>query len=199
MRFNKFYSLLLGLIVVACNFKAEPLQLTESRVLDDAIIVSSDSLILNRLSGEVFYRGLPFTGTGISRYPDGSRASSIEYSQGKKHGLYRKWFANASLSYEANYVEGKLSGESRSWWRNGKLRTLSNFKEGVPDGEQLQYYKSGLLFKKLQLAMGKESGLQQSWRENGKLFNNYEVKDGRIYGLKRSKLCFQLEEEGLEF
>ena len=78
------------------------------------------------------------------------------------------------------------------------MRTESNYVMGIAEGKQYQYYKSGAKFKIINLKEGREYGLQQSWRENGKLYNNYEVVNGRTYGLKRSKLCFQLEQENIK-
>ncbi|MFK7981436.1 MAG: toxin-antitoxin system YwqK family antitoxin, partial [Saprospiraceae bacterium] len=70
---------------------------------------------------------------------------------------------------------------------------------GIGNGEQKEYYKSGAKFKLKHLINGKEEGIQQSWRENGKIYNNYEAKNGRIFGLKRASLCYELEEEIVQY
>ncbi|GGZ41062.1 hypothetical protein GCM10007049_37980 [Echinicola pacifica] len=156
--------------------------------------VVADSLQLYANEGLVYYQGAPFSGISVAYYPDGTKAVSIEYSEGKKEGKEYRWFENSLLSYEANYSQGKKNGASHTWWRNGQMRSSSHFKEGIANGTQRQWYASGAKFKVIQIQDGKELGLQQSWRENGKIYNNYEVKDGRIFGLKRSKLCFQLKD-----
>lgn len=46
---------------------------------------------------------------------------------------------------------------------------------------------------------GREEGMQKAWRENGKIYNNYEAKNGRIFGLKRANLCYELENEEVQF
>ena len=79
------------------------------------------------------------------------------------------------------------------------LRSESNFKMGIAEGEQWQWYKSGAKFKRRQLVNGREEGIQQSWRENGKIYNNYEAKNGRIFGLKRANLCFELDNEIVQY
>lgn len=161
--------------------------------------ISADSLLLDQQRGLVFYRKKPFTGTAIVKYPNDTVASIVEYVNGKKEGVYRKGFSDGKLSFEASYLNGKRNGKSYSWWHNGNLRTEANFVDGIPDGVQLQYYKSGVKFKKINLVAGREAGLQQSWRENGKLYNNYEAKNGRIFGLKRAKLCFELDDEEVQY
>lgn len=199
MQFNKLYVLAL-LFLLGCNssenIKEEGLQ-PNSMVVHYP--VSQDSLLLDKSNGISYYQNQPLTGNAISKYDDGVLAISIDYKDGRKDGLYKKFFHNGELSFEAHYLNGKLNGKNRTWWSNGNLRTESNFVEGVPDGVQLQYYKTGQLFKKINLVMGQEEGLQQSWRENGKLYNNYEAKNGRIFGLKRSKLCFKLDDEKVQY
>ena len=163
------------------------------------IHIHQDSLVLVPEQGLVYYKSTPFSGTALGFYENGQKASHIEYIQGKKHGLYKRWHTNALLRFESNYVDGKKHGQSKSWWQNGNLRAVSNFEHGVAHGFQKSYYKSGAKFKQVQLVNGKEEGLQQSWRENGKLYNNYEARNGRIFGLKRSNLCYELESEEIQY
>ena len=47
--------------------------------------------------------------------------------------------------------------------------------------------------------MGKEEGIQQAFRKNGDLFANYEARAGRFFGLKKSALCYELEDEDVQF
>ena len=79
------------------------------------------------------------------------------------------------------------------------MRSESAFNEGIAHGTQRQWYKSGVLFKEINLAMGKEEGMQKAWRENGKIYNNYEARNGRIYGLKRASLCYELDNEEVQY
>ncbi|GJM34178.1 MAG: hypothetical protein DHS20C18_31790 [Saprospiraceae bacterium] len=164
-----------------------------------ASLTPGDLLELKPQEGLVYYQGRPFTGISVAYYPDGEKAETIEYLNGKKHGLYKKWFEHGALSFESHYSAGKQHGLTKSWWSNGNLRTASHYEEGVPHGIQKQWYKSGARFKQMQLVFGKEEGLQQSWRENGKIYNNYEAKNGRIFGLKRANLCYELEDENIQY
>lgn len=196
---NKLYALVL-LFLIGCNSSENK---NQEELHSNLIIaehpVSQNSLVIDKSNGIVYYHNQPFTGNTISKYDNGVLAISIDYKDGRKDGLYKKFFPNGELSFETHYSNGKQNGKNRTWWSNGNLRTESNFVDGVPDGVQLQYYKTGTLFKKINLVKGKEEGLQQSWRENGKLYNNYEAKNGRIFGLKRSKLCFKLDDEEVQY
>ena len=166
---------------------------------DKSIIVAVEEVRLHPEQGLVFHQGEPFTGTSISYFPSGKPATSIEFLRGKKDGKYLKWFDNGIKSVEANYVAGKQQGTTSTWWRNGNLRSVSNFNHGVAEGIQQQWYASGAKFKKINLKAGREEGLQQSWRENGKIYNNYEAKNGRVFGLKRAKLCYELDNEIVQY
>ena len=161
--------------------------------------VASSELLLLPEKGKVYFQNLPFTGTSVEHYAHGQLAVSTSYKNGKREGLYRKWYPTGRLSFESQYVQGKKHGSTKSWWPNGKLRTTSEFVEGVAHGTQWSYYRSGVKFKRLQLVNGREEGLQQAWRENGKLYNNYEAKNGRIFGLKRANLCYELDNEIVQY
>jgi len=167
-------------------------------LFDSKKTVSKDSLRLLPMKGLVFYKNKPFTGTSV-KYLREVKIEEIEYVAGKKEGAYRKWFEDGTLSFETEYREGKKDGTAKTWWHNGTLRSESNFENGKAEGFQMQWYKSGVKFKRIHLANGREEGLQQSWRENGKLYNNYEAKNGRIFGLKKSTLCYELEEEKVQY
>lgn len=197
MQFNKPILFFAVLCAFSCNTSTESdklLTLQDSSSLD----VPANSLYLDPIKGIHFFGKTPFTGRAIKRYSDSSYAMVVTYSDGKKNGIFQKWYPSGQISYSAEYINGKLSGTSRTWWKNGKLRTESNFVQGIPNGPQYQYYKSGQKFKLQYLNHGIEEGLQRSWRENGALYNNYEAKNGKIYGLKRSKLCFQLDDEEVQ-
>ncbi len=167
-----------------------------SRILEEELFcVHESETFLNANEGIVYYEDFPFTGRVITEYANATTASSIDYVAGKRHGLYKKWFSDGTLSFQSEYVHGKLHGETRTWWLNGNLRSTSNFDNGIAHGTQEQWYENGAKFKRIQLNFGVEEGIQQTWRENGKLYNNYEAKAGRIFGLKRAQLCYELEEE----
>ena len=196
VRFGKIFLMPL-LFLFACQVDKEETISKSTNKHKGTEIVPTDSVTLIPEKGLVFYKNQPFTGTSVSQYPNGNKSISIEYFDGKKDGLYKKWFGDGTLSFEANYQNGKQDGTSKTWWRSGKLRSESNYENGVVQGVQKQWYKSGAIFKEQNIVNGKEEGIQRAWRENGKIYNNYEAKNGRIFGLKRSTLCYELEDEKL--
>tara|TARA_R110001592_G_scaffold237306_11_gene496352 strand:- start:7122 stop:7733 length:612 start_codon:yes stop_codon:yes gene_type:complete len=161
--------------------------------------VPATDLVLNANEGVVYYDNILFTGTSVKKYNSGVVAETIEYKQGKRNGLRKKWFENGKLSYEANYISNKLDGTTRSWWISGQLKTESHIVDGKLNGTQKQWYNNGQLFKELTMVDGKESGMQRAWRKTGKLYINYEAKQGRIFGLNRSNLCYELNNEDIVY
>ncbi len=185
------------LIIVSCQKETQqPMALAEAAISTTTYItINKSELELNPNLGLMYYNNQPFTGISEIFYSEILKAETIEYKNGKRHGLYRKWFKDGTLSFEANYDNGLQHGIAKSWWKNGNLRSEANYNNGIVNGIQKQWYKSGNLFKQMTIVDGKEEGLQKAWRENGKIYNNYEAKNGRIFGLKRASLCFQLEDE----
>ena len=198
MRYSNF---LWALIFFSCHEgeKNTGKEITPIAVNVNAISIHKDSLELRSNEGLVFFNDKLFTGTSFSVFENGERSISTEYFNGKKHGYLKKWYADGKPSFESQYVDGKKQGTTKSWWRNGNLRSESHFENGLANGIQMQWYKSGAKFKRLQLVNGKEQGIQKSWRENGKIYNNYEAKNGRIFGLKRANLCYELDNEVVQY
>ncbi|MFK7924441.1 MAG: toxin-antitoxin system YwqK family antitoxin [Bacteroidia bacterium] len=185
--------------LVACNGSWQRSATAIAIDLEDENLVHRSELELHPTIGLVFSQDKPFTGTKLVPYESGAAAEKIQYRAGKKHGYHRKWFPNGRLGFEAVIVDGKRDGTAYSWWSNGNLRSEANYQDGKLHGKQLQWYQSGPLFKERNIVMGREEGIQRAWRENGKIYNNYQAKNGRIFGLKRANLCFQLDDEVLQY
>jgi antitoxin component YwqK of YwqJK toxin-antitoxin module len=200
MRYSKsaYIAILVTLIFWGAKFYTDS-DVISIDSIDKGLVVLKDSLTLNANKGLVYYGDKPFTGVSESFYFNGIQADYISYQKGKQHGKRYKWFPSGVMSEECNFAEGRRQGKSTSWWSNGKKRSEANFQSGVVHGLQKQWYASGNIFKELQLKNGLEDGIQKAWRENGKLYTNYEARNGRIFGLKRANLCYQLDEEEVQY
>ena len=161
--------------------------------------LSKSEIELRPNEGRYYHLGQEFTGIAQSHNAQGMLVEEEVFEMGVRAGLRKKWYDHGQISYEAYYIKGKLNGPSRTWWANGNLRSESNFQEGVATGTQKQWYQSGAMFKEINLVNGKEEGMQRAWRENGKLYNNYEARNGRIFGLKRANLCYDLDNEEVQY
>ncbi len=166
---------------------------------ENEMVINKVELELKPNLGLMYYQNQPFNGTSVRYYSENFKVESIQFVNGKRHGIYQKWFPDGSLSFEAYYANGLQHGKAKSWWKNGNLRSEANYTNGIVNGIQKQWYKSGAKFKEMTIVNGKEEGMQKAWRENGKIYNNYEAKNGRIFGLKRANLCYQLEDENVQY
>ncbi len=190
MLLTKFLSLLFLVFSFSCNTEHH-----FSTSVESDIQVEKSQLELKATEGLFYYGNTSFTGTSIASYPNEVLSESIQFRNGKKHGLFKKWYSNGQISFEGTYKDGRLDGKVTTWWKDGTIRSEANYVSGVLSGVQKQWYSSGSLFKQLTYVDGKEEGLQKAWRENGKIYNNYEAKNGRIFGLKRANLCYELSDE----
>ncbi len=158
-------------------------------------VVAFERVELHARRGVFLVDGTPFTGVAVREVPGGGLAEEASFYEGKRDGARRQYYPNGQLSQESLYVHGRLEGLSRTWFATGVQRSEAMWVDGVTHGVQRQWYASGELFKEMHLVDGREEGMQRAWRENGAVYNNYEARGGRIYGLRRSKLCFDLDEE----
>jgi antitoxin component YwqK of YwqJK toxin-antitoxin module len=195
--FNKTVLFLSLLISVSCQKETrKPIAINEVVIIATSFkTLNKSALELKPNLGLMYYNNQPFTGVSEVFYSEIVKAETIEHKNGKRHGPYKKWFPDGTISYESYYDNGLQQGTAKSWWKNGRLRSEANYDKGIVNGIQKQWYKSGNLFKEMSIVNGKEEGLQKAWRENGKIYNNYEAKNGRFFGLKRASLCYQLENE----
>lgn len=191
------FVILFGL--VACNGSWQKSATAIAIDIEGENLVLFTELELHPTIGLVYSQGKPFTGTKLIPFESGAIAEKVQYLKGKKHGYHRKWFPDGQLGYEAKMLNGKHDGTAHTWWSNGNMRSESRYQAGQLHGKQVQWYQSGALFKERHIVMGREEGQQRAWRENGKIYNNYQAKNGRIFGLKRANLCFQLDDELVQY
>ncbi|MFK7931114.1 MAG: toxin-antitoxin system YwqK family antitoxin [Myxococcota bacterium] len=158
-------------------------------------VVGVERVQLDRNAGVFLVDGRPFSGWSVTKAPDGTRIEQAGFLKGRRHGDRTRWYASGQMMERIPYVSGRRGGLAQAWWSNGTLRSESRYLDDRPHGLQRQWYATGVLFKEARLEHGGEVGLQRAWRENGAIYANYEALNGRTYGLRRTKPCFQLEEE----
>lgn len=202
--------LMFVIFLVGCKEKRAP-KITEITTLIASVDILSNSIpdrIVNR--SDLFYdtknsiwtlNNELYSGYVVSYYQKNTLKEKFGILNGKKQNQAIQWYSDGNFREQKNYHLGKLHGDKKSWLSDSTHILISHLKyvDGKPHGEQKKYYPTGELFKKLNLNMGQEEGLQQAFRKNGALFANYEAREGRIFGLKKSKLCFQLDDEEVQY
>jgi len=145
--------------------------------------------------------GNVYSGLVETYYPNKTLKEKFGILKGKKQGVEKHYFPDGHLAKLSHYHQGKLHGEKKVWSADAAHVILShlNYHLGKVHGVQKKWYPTGELFKLLHVNMGAEEGLQQAFRKNGDLFANYEARDGKIYGLRKSALCFELDDEKVQY
>ena len=82
-------------------------------ISEQLVVVPKDSLVLRPNEGLVYFYDKPFTGTSVIAIND-LMIESIDYLEGKKHGLYKKWYESGVLSFEAHYKMGRQNVSSKT-------------------------------------------------------------------------------------
>ena len=125
---------ILGLITIlsACNSSTTVSKEKQQKVF---LNIPEDSLFLNKTEGVFLYQNKLFNGSSIKKYNNQQTSRSIDYVEGKKHGLLKMWFEDGQISYQANYKNGKLEGKSFGWGKNGEILQEHSYKEGLKEGK----------------------------------------------------------------
>jgi len=166
---------------------------TEPKIFVQTINLLADAPGLHWENGSMMYHNKPFSGVITERHEGEQIRARMEYFQGRKHGLERRWYANGQLYWERTFKNGRKNGTHKGWWPNGQLKFFYPFKNGNYNGELREWYDNGALAKLFRYDNGRETGKQQAWRKNGKLYVNYVMKNGKRYGMVKSRLCYSVK------
>jgi antitoxin component YwqK of YwqJK toxin-antitoxin module len=90
------------------------------------------------------WKGEPFTGIEVWRFPDGVIDSESTYKDGLKDGLSRTWDEHGQLRSQFTCRLGAMYGNCRKWHANGRLAEDGNYEWGVRLNEK-EYNEQGTL------------------------------------------------------
>lgn len=199
-----FIVLILQLVSCAKPIKKEvkkPLVEVIKSLEVPASTIDKSKLHYNKKTSIWTLDGKSFSGYAVRYFPDSTLMQKFGILDGKKQKDATDYYPDGHIQYFQNYHQGKLHGEKKSWSADSTpiLLTHFNYHLGKAHGTQQKWYPTGEIYKILHLNMGKEEGLQQAFRKNGNLYANYEARSGRIFGLKRASLCFELDNENIQY
>ena len=75
---------------------------------------------LERRDGLFYFKGEPFTGVAVMKYPNGQKRGEATFKDGKWHGLRTMWHENGQTEGEYTYKDGKYIS-SKEWDEDGNL------------------------------------------------------------------------------
>jgi antitoxin component YwqK of YwqJK toxin-antitoxin module len=147
------------------------------------------------VGGLLYYRGQPFSGVQVERFPDGRPAIEIGYRDGLKDGESREYATTGALRSRLRYRAGKREGLQESWFIEGPKRSEEHYKNGMLDGVQTEWHLSGAVFKRQTYADGIETARKILY-PTAEVYSNYVKRDGRVFGVDGGELCFRVKPEG---
>ena len=110
----------------------------------------------------------------------------INYKNGKRHGLSKRYFGNGNLNEEEYSVDGLPNGVWKHYYYNsGKLEAVGENKNAVENGAGIRYWENGNIMQKWFWYNAFENGWFKDYYKNGNLEQEYERKNGEIVNLKR--------------
>jgi antitoxin component YwqK of YwqJK toxin-antitoxin module len=180
-------------IMTACQSGTEGNSTQLITMIPD-INIDTESELLIRKRGVLYYEGLPFSGNITSWHKAGKLASRAPFLEGKEHGLSEAWYPNGTKQFERIYEYGIKTGIHKGWWETGQPKHIRHLANDVFEGSVKEWYASGQPFLDLNYVKGQEAGSQKAWKSDGRIKVNYVAKNGRKYGLTGVKNCISLVE-----
>ena len=180
-------SLLLALLVgfISCSNKTKI-----------GITANADTLTLKTQEGLYYSKRTLFTGKLFKLDKKHLVSLFVEnYLNGKRHGIFKRFYQNNLLLEERTYHKGKKEGLHIRYWPNGKLIFKYNLKNDLYDGLSRSWNQDGFLIQKMNYIKGKEVGRQQLWYDDGGVRSNYVMLNNRRYGLLGTKNCVNTADE----
>lgn len=165
----------------------------------EGLVVDKTSAELELENGVLHHKNVPFNGTLVSKYDEASNKMQLQYVNGRKDGVEKKWHYNGELAQERFYSKGIKIENHSGWWEDGTKKFEYHFNEkGEYHGSRKEWYANGQLVRDFNYSNGKEIGSQRMWADNGKIRANYEVKNGERFGLIGLKKCYTVNTDSNE-
>jgi antitoxin component YwqK of YwqJK toxin-antitoxin module len=124
-------------------------------------------------------------GLWVRYFPNGNKKNEITYLNDKPTGPYKEYYENGNIQEESTWVptrgSGKNVGVHKRYHPNGQLHQEYFYNEmGVKDGEQKVYHENGKIAVEWTEVNGKEEGVVKHYDEKGKLKKQREMAGGQL-------------------
>lgn len=119
-------------------------------------------------------------GLWVRYYPNGTKQSEISYINGRPKGEYKTFYNNGKVEEEGSWVMQKNTGNFKRYYNNGeKMQEFVFDENGVRNGKQLYFYENGQVEVEVTVLDGKEEGTMKRYFDNGDLRSEVEVSEGK--------------------
>lgn len=148
------FSVVLLALLCACNNGAKSKTSKGEEAENDSILVqktyhSGGGLFKVSRAKKVIIDGKEkfiIDGENLEYYktPQNALSSKAFYKEGKRHGLFQKFYTDGKLYYEVNYENGKMDGVKKSYYKDGTLMAEMPYKKGLLGTGSVEYTSKGI-------------------------------------------------------
>jgi antitoxin component YwqK of YwqJK toxin-antitoxin module len=112
-------------------------------------------------------------------WPSGKLRSEINYASGLPSGTYTLYYENGKPEETGTWQYGRYTGVFKRFYPNGKIQQVLNYnQEGWADGSQEHYYDDGSTAMTCTMKSGKEQGKIIWFEPRGVKFSVVQMTDG---------------------
>ncbi|MAY84137.1 MAG: hypothetical protein CMP59_08395 [Flavobacteriales bacterium] len=126
-----------------------------------------NKVVAGRRVGQWYIKAGPNHNDG---YQTGDLIEEGKYENGRKQGLWKKYYPGGKLKSEITYVNSRPKGPYTLYYKNGKVEEKGNWERTKNTGSFKRYHPNGKLAQDFNFtATGKRTGEQKYFYENGQL------------------------------
>ena len=82
-------------------------------------------------------------GSRVFRFEDGTKKQVLNYTDGKKNGVFKRWYSNGQLEKRGSYKDDRFDGFLEAWNEEGVRKWTGFYRDGKQHGEWILFDKSG--------------------------------------------------------
>ena len=117
--------------------------------------------------------------------PKNALSSRSIYKEGKRDGMFIKYYTDGKVYYEINYTDGKMNGIKKSYFKTGKLMAEMPYKNGSLGVGTKEYTPDGKLVPPMELKVwytksGSSAIVYAKTMNKGKLTKRAEYFEGAL-------------------
>lgn len=117
-------------------------------------------------------------------YEDEDKVEEGRYTDNRKSGIWKKYFASGTLQNEITYQNSRPNGYARIYYANGQLKEEGIWKGNKWTGDYKLYHENGNLYHEFNFnPKGKREGTQTYYYEDGQKMIEGEWAGGKEAGL----------------
>lgn len=109
---------------------------------------------------------------------DGRLTEMIHYVDGKKQGMFTKYYTNGVKASECNMELGRRHGAFKIYNMNGRLIDNIHYVDGKKHGMFTRYHPNGVKARECNIELGRRHGLQTRWDEAGNVVEYISFVEG---------------------